>query len=403
MRNFWLIAKHAYLTTVAQRRFVVLTLAIPVGMALLIVFGIAVALMSEDNRPLGYVDQAGLLDPARQAAIPNAEDGIQLQPYASVEEGQWAVERDEIQALFVFPPGYPDSRETQVYYESSPPDGEAWSTMADFVRANLVTGLDDNVQRRLLEDPNVVVYDLASGRSFDESDIVTFIMPFVATFFFFFATMSAAGYMLGVVATEKENRTMELMLTSVTPGQLIGGKMVGMLAASLTQFAIYVLAAAVGLWVAGIFVVELAGASVPWDYLGVMALYFFPAYVLLAGMMVTIGAATTEMQQAQQVAGLLNLAFVIPLFVLPLLIENSAHPAAIFLTLFPTTSFLTISLRWAVGTIPLWQMIVAWVILSGTAIASVWAAARVFRAGMLRYGQPLNIKSVLGVLRGAVS
>jgi ABC-2 type transport system permease protein len=68
--------------------------------------------------------------------------------------------------------------------------------------------------------------------------------------------------------------------------------------------------------------------------------------------------------------------------------------------LFPTSAFLTISLRWGLGTVPLWQIGVSWVLLVATTIFMVWAAARVFRTGMLRYGQPLNLKAAVAVIRG---
>ncbi|MBN1658992.1 MAG: ABC transporter permease [Anaerolineae bacterium] len=403
MRNFWLIAKRTYLDTAAKRQFIILTLAVPIGIVLLGFLGYLAETMNEDTRPVGYVDQAGILDPARHTAISDADERLQVRPYPNPKAGREAVARGEVTALFVFPPGYPQVREVELYYQDDSPDSQAWSVMADFVRANLVAGLPADRQDRLLYEPDVLVHDVASGRTFDESALITFFIPFIATFLFFFATMTAAGNMLGVVGTEKENRTIEVMLTSVTPSELIVGKTAGLLAASLTQIIIYVLAAILGLKVAGTFLEGFEGVGIPWDYLGLMALYFFPAYILLAGIMVALGAATTEVQQAQQVAGLLNLLFLMPLFALMLLMENPTHPISILLTLFPTTSFLTISLRWAMGNIPAWQLVMAWVILVASAAFAVWAAARVFRAGMLRYGQPLTIKSVVAAVRGAVS
>ena len=192
---------------------------------------------------------------------------------------------------------------------------------------------------------------------------------------------------------------MEVMLTSLTPGQFIGGKTVGLLAASLTQLAIYIVAAVVALKVAAPSVAELQQATVPWGYLGMMALFFFPAYGLIAAVMVAIGSAVTEVQQGQQIAGMLNLLFMFPLFLMPLIFENPAHPALVFFTLFPTTSFLTISLRWGLGTVPLWQLGVGWVLLVATMVAMVWSAARIFRVGMLRYGQPLSFKAVVAAVR----
>jgi ABC-2 type transport system permease protein len=90
----------------------------------------------------------------------------------------------------------------------------------------------------------------------------------------------------------------------------------------------------------------------------------------------------------------------LPIFLLPILFENPGHPLMVFFTLFPTTSFLTVSLRWGLGTVPMWQIGLGWVLLVATAAFVVWAAARVFRAGMLHYGQPLNLKAALAAVRG---
>jgi ABC-2 type transport system permease protein len=82
------------------------------------------------------------------------------------------------------------------------------------------------------------------------------------------------------------------------------------------------------------------------------------------------------------------------------IIRDPGHPLSVFLSLFPTTAFLTISLRWGVSTVPMWQIGIGWVLLIVTTIFMVWAAARVFRAGMLRYGQPLSLKTAMAVIRG---
>ncbi|MGB5931963.1 MAG: ABC transporter permease [Anaerolineae bacterium] len=399
MRNFWLVAKHEYRRTVLKRAFILVTLAIPLAMVAFIAFGILVAIMGENNLPVGYVDNAGILDVTRQplSAMPT---GMEIRAFPDEEAALAALEGEEIQAFFVLPSDYPSTLQTDLYYLEKPPSNDIWRDFSSFVRANLVATYPDEVRNRLFEGPNITVWDIVSKREFSKSGVVNVILPFVASFFFFIATMSASGYMLQVVATEKENRTMEIMITSVTPGQLIGGKTVGLLAAALTQLAIYVIVVVVGLTVAASYVEVLQYVTVPWTYLGVMALFFFPAYALIAAVMVAIGAAVTDLQQGQQVAGILNLFFMAPLFLLTVLLVNPGHPVLVFMTLFPTTAFLTISLRWGLGTVPLWQIGVSWVLLVATTIFMVWAAARIFRAGMLRYGQPLNLKTVVAVIRG---
>jgi ABC-2 type transport system permease protein len=251
----------------------------------------------------------------------------------------------------------------------------------------------------VFEGPNITVKDIVSHREFSKDSIVNIILPFAASAFFFVTTMFVANYMLGVVADEKENRTMEIMVTSLTPGQLIGGKATGLMAAALTQLFIYVLAVVIGLKLAAPHITELQQVVVPWTYLGVVGLFFVPAYGLVAAVMVAVGGAVTEVQQGQQLAGVLNLFFMLPLFLMGVMFGNPGHPALVFLTLFPTTAFMTISLRWGLGTIPLWQLAVSWVLLVATTLFMIWVAARIFRAGMLRYGQPLSLKGAFAALR----
>ncbi len=399
MNNLWLIAKHEYRGTVFKRAFILMTLAIPLGLAAVIALTIFVVTSGENNLPVGYVDQAGVLNATRQSLAPTPT-GIEIRAFPDEETALAALEGEEIQAFFVLPSNYPNTLQTDLYYLQEPPSNDVWGDFDNFVRANLVASYPDEMRKRLIEGPNITVHDIVSKREFSERSIVNVILPFVASFFFFVATMSASGYMLQVVATEKENRTMEIMVTSVTPGQLIGGKTVGLLAAALTQLSIYVIAAVVGLIVAAPHVEALQQVTVPWAYLGVMGLFFIPSYALIAAVMVAVGAAVTKVQEAQQVAGLLNMLFILPILMTVVIIQNPGHPLAVFLSLFPTTAFLTISMRWGLGTVPLWQIGIGWVLLIVTTIFMVWAAARVFRAGMLRYGQPLNLKAAVAVIRG---
>ena len=391
MRNFLLIAKREYLQVVAKKGFILLTLAIPVGLALLIGLGILMETMDQSNLPMGYVDQAGIFDATRQAP----EASIEVRAFPDEAAAQAALERQEIQAFFVFPPDYFQTLQTDLYYRAKTPGQEAWGQLDDFVRANLVAGYPPEVQARLLDGPDVTVHDLASNRKFSESSVINIVLPFVTAFFFFVATMLAASYTLGVVATEKENRTMEIMLTSVTPGQMISGKTVGLLAATLTQLAVYVVAAIVAIKIAAPYVVELQQIEVPWTFVGLMALFFFPAYALVAAVMVAVGSSVGDLQQGQQIAGIVNLVFMLPILLTAVILENPGGPLAVFLTLFPTSTFLTVALRWGLGTVPVWQIAVGWVLLIVSTLLMFWAAARIFRAGMLRYGQPLSLKAAL--------
>ncbi len=399
MRNFRLIARHEYRRMVFRRAFILTTIAIPLGFAALIGLVILVETGRENKRPLGYVDLSQTLDASLSDDLPESSNHVEIVPFTDEDTAHEALSNQEIQAYYVLSAAYPTTLETKLYYWDEPPNNAVQRQFSAFIRLNLLDDYPKLLQTRLFEGAEIVVTDISNGRVFDESLIITFILPFAATLLFFIATMMASGYTLQIVADEKENRTMEMMITAVTPLQLIGGKIIGILSASLTQLGIYLITIVLGLLVLGPRFAAFRLPAVPWGYLGLMAAFFIPAYFLIAAMMVTVSSAVTDLQQGQQVAGLLNLLFVAPFFLTPLLFSNPAHPVLQFLTLFPTTAFLTISLRWGLGTVATWQIITSWFILIATTLIMIWAAAKVFRVGMLQYGQPMRLKSILAAIR----
>jgi ABC-2 type transport system permease protein len=192
---------------------------------------------------------------------------------------------------------------------------------------------------------------------------------------------------------------MELMITSLKPEQLMVGKALGLMAVSLTQLGIWALTGAIATWVAtrGLEIVRLG--QVPWSTVGVILAFFFPGYALVGGLMAAIGSAVTEQRQGQQIAAILNLVFMAPFFLVALVMAQPNSPLMVALTLFPPTAFLTVVLRWSVSIVPWWQLALSWLLLVGAAGCSLWAAARILRAGMLRYGQRLSLRGVLAALK----
>lgn len=393
MNNFWLIAKHEYKRIVFRRAFLLITLAVPIGFAALI--GL-IAFIEESEKselaPIGYVDYTGVIEHSRYPAP--SENMTPIIEFTDETAALDALHQEEIQALFILPDTYPAAPQTELYYLENPPDGSAWRDFNFFISLNLLAPYPEAVRHRLIEGGNITVYDIVSGREFSENGTINVVFPFIATIIFFTSTMMASGYMIEIVANEKENRMLEMMLTAVSPGQLIGGKAIGLLAATMTQLAAHILILVIGLLIATPYIPALQQLIIPWGYVGVMAIFFFPAYALIAAVMIAVGGIIPDLQQGQQIAGMLNLLFILPLFSIVLIFENPGSPLVVFLSLFPTTAFLTISLRWGVGTVPLWQIAVSWLILVTTTGVMLWTAVKIFRAGMLRYGQRLNLKEL---------
>jgi ABC-2 type transport system permease protein len=220
-------------------------------------------------------------------------------------------------------------------------------------------------------------------------------MPIVAGILFVVAINISGGYLLQAVVEEKENRTMEIVITSVSTDQLMAGKIMGNLSVGLTQLAIWLIAAVIGFAFFANLQSDAGSIEMIRSYLGILALTFLPAFVVVAALMATLGATATEAREAQQISGLFSLPIFMPLWFITAILEHPDSALAVGFSLFPLTAPLTLPLRVAISTVPTWQIGLSLAILVVAAVGSVWLASRAFRLGMLRYGKKLTLRELL--------
>ncbi len=400
MRKLWLIAKHEYVKITRKRSFILGTIGIPLFFIAILAFSIIVAIGSTDHRPIGYVDHSRALAAGIMPGENHRGDPlIEIRAFNDESAARSALDAGQLQAYFVLPEDYLDSQKVDVYYLDKAPSNSVQSDFDDFVRANLAADLPADVRQRVSDGAELTARSADGRQEISGKGFINLLLPFGVGLFFMIVVMGSASYLLQAITDEKENRTIEIMTTSLTPNQLISGKAIGLIAVALTQIAILVVVVSAGLVVGARFSDALREIRIPWSLFLTIALYFIPSYALLAGMMIAIGSAVAELRQGQQIAGVFNLLFNLPYFFIVIFFINPNSTLATILTLFPTTSFITITLRWGLTTIPMWELIASWLILAGSAIVSVGIAARVFRVGMLRYGQRLDLRGVLRAVR----
>jgi ABC-2 type transport system permease protein len=400
MPKLWVIAKHEYLKITRKRSFLLGTLAMPLFFVAIMAFAIIMVIASEDQRPIGYVDLAGILTAVTK--LPPEKSGpqpVELQAFAAEAQAKAALEAKQIQAYYVLPADYLTSHKVQLIYWDKDPASQAQHRFDDLMRANLVAALPRDVAQRAQSGVDVTARSADGQQEVSGESFINIIVPFFIGLFFSIVVLSSGTYMLEAVADEKENRTIEVMTTSLTPGQLIGGKAAGLMAVALTQIGILALTIVLALFVGAQFIEALRAIRIPWSMFMTLALFFLPTFALIAGMMITIGSMVTETRQGQQIAGALNMLFTLPFFFIIVFFSAPNSTLATILTIFPTTSFLTVVLRWSMTTIPVWELIVGWTVVVASAIAMIWVASRVFRMGMLQYGQRLDVKTVMRALR----
>ncbi|MEN4040794.1 MAG: ABC transporter permease [Anaerolineaceae bacterium] len=394
MRNFWIVARHEYRKIVFQKGFLIEIFGVPLLIAVIMGISILINISEEDHRPVGYIDHGHFIRILPSEPLPVAMIEFQDEPAARA-----ALSAQEIQAYIILPAGYPQSAQLELYYWDEAPGTEVRDAITVFLRQNLVAGAPSDVQWRIMDGSQVTIQSMDGRFEFSEGNFLGFAMPFIGSFLLVLIVTMSSGYLLQVVSDEKENRTVEILLTSLSPEQLIGGKAIGLIGVALTIIAAWLAAVVAALAVAARFYEWASAIVVPWDFLLVAALFFVPSYALIAGIMTAVGGSISEIRQGQQISGIIIFLFLLPQFVVMLLFSNPNSPIILFFTFFPTTSFLMVSLRWGIEMVPAWQLVASWLILSATAFLSVWASARIFRAGMLRYGQHLDFAGLLAVLR----
>jgi len=401
MHKLWLVAKHEYLKRVRKRAFLIAVLGFPLLMLVIGGTSALAAIRGGDSRPVGYVDQAGFLNPEILSTFRATRESFpEFIGFADEAAAQASLEAGDIQSIYVVPEDYVVSKQLRFVYAEGDPSELIREGFGAYIKASLIGEQPQAVRARLLAGYDLRVRSSDGRRELSENNVLEFLLPFIIALFMFFAIASIGGYMLEAVTEEKESRTMEILATSVSSLQLMGGKALGLMCVSLTQILVWVIALVIAAAVGARYIEALQTVSVPWEMLLLAVTYFIPTFALISCMMISIGATVTEMQQGQQISGILNMLFILPIFFGILFVTNPSSPFLVGLTLFPTTAFLTILLRWSTSTIPLWQLVVSWIVLVGSAGVAVWLASKILRLGMLRYGQRLRLKEIIEGLRG---
>jgi ABC-2 type transport system permease protein len=396
MTKFWLVFKHEYLRHVLTRRFILGVVSVPFFIALTVGVGYLSVFLGSDNTPVGIIDQSGVL--ADPLVYPPEDSGpvdfTRFKLFNDEISAQTALAEKKLQGYFVIGPNYLQDGIVSLT-SVEPLKGEAENDFANLLRANLIKTMPDNVQQRLLNSPQITFHSLADSRSMDSNNVLAFLMPILAGILFVVVINISGGYLLQAVVEEKENRTMEIILTSVSPDQLMAGKILGNLSVGLTQLLIWLTAAGLGALFFTNLESQLGGMDMIRSFLPVLVVTFIPAVILGAALLAMVGATAAEPREAQQISGIFSIPIFMPLWFITVILEHPEGALAVGFSLFPLTSPLTLPVRVAISTVPAWQIALSLGLLILGAIGAVILASRAFRLGMLRYGKKTSLRELI--------
>ncbi len=414
MRNIWLVIKHEVVTTLKRPSFWIMTFLMPV-----LLLGIQVySAMQESDLSLGSADAdraeetgaaempvIGLVDEAGlMAEIPTDFPPDQFRPYADEATARAALEADEIEQYVHIPADYIASGDVTVYDKnfqilaSGENMGAAFHSVNEWMLAYLINlNLTGDAQLvNALRDP--VPGDYAERHVInppvetDEgvralAEVVARVMPYM----FYFILLIGSSYLLRSVADEKENRTVEVLLLSLHPRQLMMGKILGLSAVTLVQLGVW-FGGGVLILNRGKALLDVSAFTFPPGFVVWAFLFLALGFLLFASVMAAAGAIAPTAREGNQATWLLTLPLMPTLMFSSLFVEEPNSPLVLVLSLFPFSAPSAMVTRLAVGEVPLWQIMVSLAGLALTTYLMVVLAARFFRAGNLLSDTPFSLR-----------
>jgi ABC-2 type transport system permease protein len=421
MRFSWtralIVARREFLTTVKRKAFLFTLIAVP------LYFGGIMTLASRGEMSgrrdsmraftrLGVVDSSGLYADAtreitsRLAVDPTGAPG-RLETYRTAvvfypdqARLERALRSGEIAQGLTISADYLATGATRRYARSTGAfnSSSAVRPIERWLARNLLAGLADSlrIERATRTGGGMDLYTLGKDDRFeikdDRREMLEFMVPFMVAILLGVCIMTGGQYLLQGVSEEKESRILESLLCTLSPEELLAGKLVGLGGVGFALVAVWIGAGAV------LSAPMLAMAKLPLSpaLLALAVAYFVLGYLFFASIMTGIGAVTNNMREAQQFSMMFSFANLLPIIVLTQILARPDGPLAVALSLFPFTAATGMMLRLGApsSTVPAWQIAVSLALLAVSGWLVLRGAARVFRIGLLMTGKPPNLPEI---------
>jgi ABC-2 type transport system permease protein len=350
-----------------------------------------------------YVDEANII----QSIPGDMQAGFK--EYVTEDQAKAALKSKEIAHYFLIPEDFRQSgKVVDVSTHASPITGATGTGQLEYVlRYNLAGGNQAGAWAAALAGPiarlderNLAPATETSKAARQESNFSDFLLPFAVMFILFFIITMSAGFMLQSVTREKENRTAELLLTSLSPRELMLGKVIGLGVIALLQMGIWLGGGQfllVGGAVAG---AAMGGQGLSLAFLAWAVVFFIFGYIVYSAALGALGALAPNMREGSQFTFVLLLPLLVPVWLNSVFFQDPHGVFATVLSLFPLTAPTAMVTRLATGGVPGWQPFVALAGLIITAYLFVLLAARFFRADTLLSSTSISWGRIASELRG---
>ncbi|OGO20349.1 MAG: hypothetical protein A2Z15_01010 [Chloroflexi bacterium RBG_16_50_11] len=402
MNKTFLIFKHEFLNMMRRTGFIIMTLIVPLVFVLIIgIYQIVsgIAKPSEEITKIGYIDNLGGFMQY------TSQDKINLVRFDNTGEANISLTAKDIKEYIVIEPSYLSTGVISLYTlekQLIPPPEEV-TAIKNFLTSNLLSDKVPPNTIYLVEAPlNVVTIRLTETGAIapEQGGYGNLIIPTLFSLLLVLSITFSSSYLLQGLGDEKENRLIEVLLSSVSTRQLIIGKVLGIGAAGLVQVLVWVVSAP--------FLMNFASSSIggflstlqiPPNFLILCIVYFILGYLLFAVISTGIGAISPSAREGQQLATIFTLGAVSPLWVSSLIIMFPNNPAFIFMTIFPITAPVTLMVRLGSTDVAAWQILLSIIVLVITIAGGLLLTIKIVRTFLLMYGKRPGLGTIIRSFR----
>lgn len=249
-----------------------------------------------------------------------------------------------------------------------------------------IAGLEDLVVRK----------DGKITRGSVAEELSKIFVPIVFAVLLMISVLSGSGYLLHAVATEKENKLVEVLLSSANPDEILAGKLLGLGGAAMIQVvAWFGMVVVAGLLFAG--ALSAAGLQVPWGVIALAVPLFVLAYLFVGTLMLATGSIGNTLKESQQYSMVWSILMVLPMVMMGAYIADPNGIVPRVLTWIPFATPVSLMLRVAMDPtgIPWWEIAGPMVLLAACAWFALRFGARLFRVGILLTGSRPSFRAIL--------
>lgn len=415
MKKILIIAQREFLIVVKQPAYVISFVGVPLLM--LLVLGVITVIVRRGEGPqksstivAGVFDRAGVVklqlvpavlqEPAPELEAMGQAAKITFVPYESIEAGLQDLRQSKIRVLYALDADYFQSGTVKSYTRNaglfSGNADTTLPTMRRLLRASLLDSLtaaqrqaDQPAQlayQRVLDATEVRVVNVTSdGRvqriESELREVTRLVIPLMLAFLLSSSIFVASGYLLRAVTEEKASRTMEILLSSVKPNQLLWGKLLGLSGAALLQTTVYLI-------LCGVAIVSLGPLiNITLARLGMSFIYSVLGFFFYAGLLTGTGIIAGTQREGAQIGGVLGLLATTPLIFLGVLLNQPNGTTAQVLSYIPFTSAVTMTFRLNIADVPLSHQLGVLLVLILMTFLTMRGAAKILRTAALMYGK----------------